>query len=544
MHLPLLFSLGMLAMLQSPSSPRASSTLPFRFTRAIATEADSTLARALVRAVASSARLRAARARMNAARARVGPAGARPDPMVMTGILNLPATSPNFRDEMTMKMVGITQTIPLGGKLSLSRSAAERDVDALRASVVAESLSVVAEVTRAYLDIAQADHSLALLERTHRVLSQLVSAAEVRYGNSSLDMGASRASMPGSSPTAASSSLPAQNMSTAAVPQRNAPSQSSRPGMSGGMATSGSSIASITVPRMTADAASDAGMVPTPMASGSMSSQASGSLADLLASRQALVRLGERVSAAREERAAALARFNGLIGAPTNSPLANATIPERVTRAAVAPLSQIRFESQQLGSRAADSPLPTLAQLEHLSHAKSPELRAHEAMINAQSLRVELARKSRVPDIDVSVEYGQRDHMPDMVSARVSVPLQLHRSERQQQTLLEAQADLATLEAEHEDRIRELHAQAASLLSSLERARTQLALYQRALLPEGTRIAEAQAVGFSAGRASLSDLLRAEAAQLEDRLTYERTLTDFAKSLIALEQLIGEEVVP
>jgi outer membrane protein TolC len=503
---------------------------------------DSSLARAVVRAVETSARLRAARARLNAAQARVGPAGARPDPMLMAGIQNLPATAPGFGEEMTMKMIGITQTISRGGKLSLSRAAVQRDVEAVRATVIAESLSVVADANRAYLDVALADRTLALLERTHGVLTQLVAASDLRYRTVAGPTGGQSFPSPARSAVPMAASAPVGGMSTPSMPA-SSPSPSAGSGMSAGMGSQPPTPVLRTAPQQSTARTAAEAMPTDPMAAPSMS-QGSGSLADLLTSRQTLVRLGERVATARSERVAALARFNGLIGVPSDSSLSGATVPERLARAAIAPLSQIRFESLSLGSLVSDSPLPSLSQLEHLSHARSPELRAHEAMIKAQALRVELARKARVPDIDLSIEYGQRDHMPDMITARVSVPLQLHRSERQQQGVVEAQADLAALHADHEERIRDLHAQVATLHGTLERDRTQLALYRRAILPEGERIAEARALQFAAGKSAWSDVLQAEASRLEDQLTYERTLVGFAKTLIALEQLIGEEVVP
>ena len=60
-------------------------------------------------------RIRAAGARLDAARSRIAPAGARPDPMIMAGFQNVPAARPSLsREDMTMAMVGVSQTITLG----------------------------------------------------------------------------------------------------------------------------------------------------------------------------------------------------------------------------------------------------------------------------------------------------------------------------------------------------------------------------------------------------------------------------------------------
>ncbi|HET7604204.1 MAG TPA: hypothetical protein VFK36_14360, partial [Gemmatimonadales bacterium] len=82
----------------------------------------------VVQALAVSPVIHAATARVKAAQMRIGPAGTRPDPMFMAGVQNFPVSEPGFADFMTMKMVGISQTFPFPGKLSLQTRAAEDEV--------------------------------------------------------------------------------------------------------------------------------------------------------------------------------------------------------------------------------------------------------------------------------------------------------------------------------------------------------------------------------------------------------------------------------
>src|SRR5205807_10084166 len=84
------------------------------------------LERLLQFAVSANPAVQAAERRVDAARARVIPAGLPPDPMLMLGIQNLPlgkmqsaAMMSGGPDPMTMRMIGIGQTIPYPGKLSL-----------------------------------------------------------------------------------------------------------------------------------------------------------------------------------------------------------------------------------------------------------------------------------------------------------------------------------------------------------------------------------------------------------------------------------------
>lgn len=150
-----------------------------------ASVADSLVATTL----AANPRLRAAEAQASATRARIGPAGAWPDPMLMAGIQNLPLTresaaghgTPAGPEPMTMKMVGVTQTVPYPGKTSLRTTVARAEADAADARLAALRLTVRRDVVEAYYDLATARSVLALIERQQQVASSVLPAAEARY---------------------------------------------------------------------------------------------------------------------------------------------------------------------------------------------------------------------------------------------------------------------------------------------------------------------------------------------------------------------------
>jgi outer membrane protein TolC len=135
----------------------------------------------VAQAIAVSPAIQAAAARVKAAEMRIGPAGARPDPMFMAGIQNFPVSEPGFADFMTMKMVGIAQTFPFPGKLSLQRRAAEDEVAVAQAMLEAARLDVAAEVRKAYYELAFADRALDIVRRNQAVLLNLATVSEARY---------------------------------------------------------------------------------------------------------------------------------------------------------------------------------------------------------------------------------------------------------------------------------------------------------------------------------------------------------------------------
>ncbi len=407
------------------------------------------------RAVAANPRLHAAQARVAAAQARIAPAGARPDPMLMAGIQNFPTTEPGFTDFMTMKMVGVSQTIPYPGKLGLARGAAEREVEIQWAELDAVRLDVVRDVKAAYYELAHVERALEILDRNRVSLVDMIGATGASY------------------------------------------------------------------------------------------SVGRGGQQDVLRARVEAARLGEAASALVEQRLAALARLNAALDRPSESPVAAPAFPAAIVRAAVSDTAtQVRFVAPTLGARAADSPLPSLTELQAMAVRQSPALRAYTARIGAQAARVELAGRAHLPDLDVSLSYGQRSGFSDMLSAVVSVPIPLQRAAKQTELLAAAGAELRALEAERHAMTNELRAEVARRVADIERGRTHLALYTRAVLPQAQAAVESSLAGFEVGRADLMAVLEAQATRFGYELAYYRALADFATAVAELERTVGAEILP
>jgi cobalt-zinc-cadmium efflux system outer membrane protein len=406
----------------------------------------------------------AARSRVAAARARIGPAAAWPDPMLMAGIQNLPLGKMNNQgmamstlpgDDMTMKMVGVSQTIPYPGKPGLRRRIAELEVDATLAAVQSSLLDVQREVKKAYFELAYLDRAIEIVNQNQPVLADVIRVAEAQYG---VGVGGQQ---------------------------------------------------------------------------------------DVLKARVEAARLGETASALLEKRRTTLAELNALLNRESTTPVGSAEIPEGVTRAALAvDPARIRFATQTLGARAADSPLPPLATLQELALNQNAKLRERRAIIGAQSARVALAEKAVKPDIDLSLQYGQRTQRPDMISAIVSIPLPINKRARQDQEIAEARSELAALQAEQTGEVNKIRAEVARLVSDLERTRTQLALYAKAILPQGQAAVASSLASYQAGKSDLLSVLDNQAMLLEYATANYRALTDFAKAIADLEAVVGGEVLP
>ena len=144
---------------------------------------DGGLAALLAEAAENNPDIQAARRELAAARSRVSPAAALDDPMLEAGVVNLPAESLSFRrEDMTMKMIGITQRLPYPGKRALRRELVEKEAEAAEHNVQELMNRVRREIKVAYFDLALTDESRRLTERNRQVLEQFLSIAEARYG--------------------------------------------------------------------------------------------------------------------------------------------------------------------------------------------------------------------------------------------------------------------------------------------------------------------------------------------------------------------------
>ncbi|MEO7218779.1 MAG: TolC family protein, partial [Gemmatimonadaceae bacterium] len=284
----------------------------------------------IAQAISASPGIRVAQARVGAARARVSPAGTLPDPTLMLGVVNLPISHPGFSsDGMTMKMVGVAQTIPFPGKLAARRRAFQLDADATAIALDTVRLAVVRNVKSAYYELAYLGHALAIVQQNEKVLADVVGAAQSHY------------------------------------------------------------------------------------------TVGTGAQSDVLKAHVAATQLGETANLLIEQQQATLAALNAALSRPTDTPVEHPDFPAWLTRAAVAQDARtIRFTANTLGAPVGGSPLPPLADLQALASEHNPEVRVHEAMIVAQAARVQLAHEEYKPDLDASIQYGQRVGLPDMVTAQ------------------------------------------------------------------------------------------------------------------------------
>lgn len=140
------------------------------------------LAQLVAQALQNNPEIQAARKERDAASQRVAPAGSLDDPMLEAGVINLPTDSFSFsQEEMTMKMIGLSQRFPYPGKRGLREDVARRELEAADFNVQETANRTVRDLKVAYFDLWLVYASTQLVERNRAILEQFLRIAETRY---------------------------------------------------------------------------------------------------------------------------------------------------------------------------------------------------------------------------------------------------------------------------------------------------------------------------------------------------------------------------
>lgn len=130
-------------------------------------------------AVDQSAALRAASAELQIAVERRSSAGTLPNPMLMGGVQNLPIDAST--DDMTMVMVGASQTFTRTSRRQIEQRVADLEIESLRRALEAQRAAVERDVLYAWIDASSAQNAISASVELDHLLDEMVAAARFRY---------------------------------------------------------------------------------------------------------------------------------------------------------------------------------------------------------------------------------------------------------------------------------------------------------------------------------------------------------------------------
>ena len=140
------------------------------------------LASLIAEALENNPEIRAALRERDAASHRIAPAAALDDPVLEAGVINAPLASSTFnREDMTMKMIGLSQRLPFPGKRGLREAVAAKDAEGVGYGYQETVNRVVRDIKIAYLDLGLTLERTRIVEKNKRILEDLLHIAADHY---------------------------------------------------------------------------------------------------------------------------------------------------------------------------------------------------------------------------------------------------------------------------------------------------------------------------------------------------------------------------
>lgn len=137
----------------------------------------------IAQALRTNPEIQAALWEREAASQRISPAEALDDPVLEAGVLYAPLASSTFnREDMTMKMIGLSQRLPFPGKRGLRKDVAIEEAQSVGYGYEETVNRVVRDIKVAYFDLGLTLEMIRLVEKNRLILEEFLHLAEDHYG--------------------------------------------------------------------------------------------------------------------------------------------------------------------------------------------------------------------------------------------------------------------------------------------------------------------------------------------------------------------------
>ncbi|SOD41671.1 TolC family protein [Nitrosovibrio sp. Nv4] len=161
---------------------RAVTELPMETFAASNTGSFTPLAPLIAEALENNPEIQGALQEREAAHHRISPAEALDDPVLEAGVINAPLASSTFnREDMTMKMIGLSQRLPFPGKRGLRKDVAAKDAEAVDYGYEETVNRVARDIRTAYTDLGLTLEVIHLVEKNKLILEEFLHLAEDHY---------------------------------------------------------------------------------------------------------------------------------------------------------------------------------------------------------------------------------------------------------------------------------------------------------------------------------------------------------------------------
>jgi outer membrane protein TolC len=181
----------------------------------------------------------------------------------------------------------------------------------------------------------------------------------------------------------------------------------------------------------------------------------------------------------------------------------------------------------------------SIEDLQERADAENPMLKALRQDIEARGKNIELARRDYFPDFSLKFAYGQRDERLDMYTGMIEVNLPIFFQSKQDRKLAEGYTEVRSAQAKYDGARNEVHYMIADTGSMAQRLERKIELYRTGIIPQARLQIDAALSAYMVNKADFMTLLDSRMRLYRYELDYHDALTDYEKSLAALEAAVG-----
>jgi cobalt-zinc-cadmium efflux system outer membrane protein len=245
----------------------------------------------------------------------------------------------------------------------------------------------------------------------------------------------------------------------------------------------------------------------------------SGVQQDVLRAQVEVARMSEEITRMDQDRIAAAARLNALLGRAATSPVPAVQLPE-----------------------ATADELPSTDTLVTWALAGRAALAAGAERVAAAEASLTAAQRELLPDLQIGVAWQQRPAFPNMVSLMVGVRLPIFAGARELPMQREARAMRDMRTAELADLRNETTARIIETRARAERDRNLERLYRTGILPQARSAVQAALASYRVGRVNYMTLVDNQMTVNRYETETYRLRADYHQAVGDLEALVGRSL--
>jgi cobalt-zinc-cadmium efflux system outer membrane protein len=217
-----------------------------------------------------------------------------------------------------------------------------------------------------------------------------------------------------------------------------------------------------------------------------------------------------------QKKRALAAKLNYLLNRPPKTPLG---------QPAELDFSRVGFSIEELQQQAIED---------------NPMLKALKQEIAARRKNVELAKRDYLPDFSLKFAYGQRDDRLDMYTGMIEMSLPIFIQSKQERKVAEGYADVRSAQAKYDSAQNEILYMIADMGSMVQRLERKNELYRTGIIPQARLQIDTAMSAYMVNKTDFMTLLDGRMKLYRYELEYHDALTEYEKSLAALEAVVGK----